>query len=620
MRSKRHQQQIDIEIDLPEEKPVLTDKPLFLSSPKVSQEPSLVVSPRKQSDQPKPEAQLSVPPVVISLTAASGEPLEKPVVRQKKFFTRNRGEGDGPKVKPQFNMKNVFKSTFDDDFDDEPKVAISTGISGPTPSSSQSEEEEYVRLERGRKAHQCHDMGETEAFDQDIQYYLNGLEQKNSIRVRCLSIEGLSQQCMTAVFRMHLRAHDDMPKIITALSDAPKDPCLAFCTSCLMFVYNQDRLTMDIDPNHLSLMLDLLETPDSESSSSPELKNLKIKAKELVELMKSRGYGKFLDPKNLSSGQMALEALLGLTSKRAGDWMKEELRNLKGLDFLMNTIIKVSAEDRNLRIESELNKMDRTLRVLEAATYMHPVNQLYVMEYLKGQLVRSCRQLMLSCRDFIVASGDSKIYISTLLSVLRVFTNITSESAKGSHIMGTKFEGMFGTFMSLLFEIPSFVNPDSRFDLTVLLLCLSINLVEYCPDLREELLDSRYQLRSLVQILNERIREAELAEQQADEILESAEKDKLTDVVSMDNFLNQIVAKSGKHMEHSIVAACVSLLLGCCIQDHPNGKDEIIDLLPDHSFDPLIDVLRKLNEFAHLAVSCRSFFNNSNRWLLNRTS
>ena len=37
------------------------------------------------------------------------------------------------------------------------------------------------------------------------------------------------------------------------------------------------------------------------------------------------------------TGSLAMEALLSLTSKRAGDWFKEELRSLGGLDHLVNT-------------------------------------------------------------------------------------------------------------------------------------------------------------------------------------------------------------------------------------------------------------------------------------------
>lgn len=34
---------------------------------------------------------------------------------------------------------------------------------------------------------------------------------------------------------------------------------------------------------------------------------------------------------------LAMETLLSLTSRRAGEWFKEELRELGGLDHLVNT-------------------------------------------------------------------------------------------------------------------------------------------------------------------------------------------------------------------------------------------------------------------------------------------
>lgn len=38
----------------------------------------------------------------------------------------------------------------------------------------------------------------------------------------------------------------------------------------------------------------------------------------------------------LQSGHLAMETLLSLTSKRAGDWFKEELRLLGGLDHIVD--------------------------------------------------------------------------------------------------------------------------------------------------------------------------------------------------------------------------------------------------------------------------------------------
>ncbi len=103
---------------------------------------------------------------------------------------------------------------------------------------------------------------------------------------------GLTRQAMRPEFRMHLRAHDDMPRIISALMDAPTDANLALCTATLMFVYSQDRLTMDIDPNALSLMLQLLETR-SDECNQVEVKH-RNKVKDLCEQMKNKGHAKYL--------------------------------------------------------------------------------------------------------------------------------------------------------------------------------------------------------------------------------------------------------------------------------------------------------------------------------------
>jgi len=613
-KQKKKEETIEDSLELPQDQlsPALQEAPSPLQEPL----PSPV---------PHPPANLVIVSRIPTVPIISAQPAttsssqlqslqqtqaKEPTVVKKKFFTSKK-EGESKAKKPLVDSKTFFKvgeDPFSEDGDFGGSSQKTSSSTTTTMSSSQSSgSAEYWYIEKVRRAHQCHESGEMESFDEDIKYYLNSLETVNTLRVRCLSVEALSCQCMGAEFRMHLRAHDDMPKIIRALSDAPTHPNLAFCTAALMFVYNQDRLTMDIDPEHLKLMLNLLEVKDDEVAIGKEYSIDPIhrkKAKELVEQMKTRGHGMFLDPKKLSTGKLAMEALLGLTSKRAGDWFKEELRNLKGLDFLMNTVISIVGLDngRLLSMESELSKVDRTLRVLEAATFMHEVNQLYLINYKEGRFINCCTSLLNYCKDSIIrSSSDSKIYLSTLLSVLRVFTNVTSESSRGSNQMGTQFINLFDLFLELLFEVPSFVLPDSRFDLIVLLLCLCINFVEFCPNLREDFLSCGWKLKRLVDILLNRIEEAKETEQQADDILESAEKDKNNEVVNIDTVLNQVVAKSGKHMEHSIIAACISLLLGCSVQDNPEGRNTVADLLPDRSFEPLIDVVRKLQEFAHLA-------------------
>ena len=57
-----------------------------------------------------------------------------------------------------------------------------------------------------------------------------------------------------------------------------------------------------------------------------------------------------------------METLLGLTSKRAGDWFKEELRRIKGIDFILDTVLRCSQFNDD---EGFMVKIDRCMHVLE---------------------------------------------------------------------------------------------------------------------------------------------------------------------------------------------------------------------------------------------------------------
>lgn len=113
------------------------------------------------------------------------------------------------------------------------------------------------------------------------------------------SIHGFAQQAMNAEFRMHLRAHEQMPRIIGTLMDVPKDANLAMLTAALMFIYNQDHLTMDINSNALSLLLSLVDSWD-ESHRWVVNPDHHDKVRLLIEEMKSRGRAKHLELSQIS--------------------------------------------------------------------------------------------------------------------------------------------------------------------------------------------------------------------------------------------------------------------------------------------------------------------------------
>ena len=69
-----------------------------------------------------------------------------------------------------------------------------------------------------------------------------------------------------------------------------------------------------------------------------------------------------------------METLLSLTSRRAGEWFKEELRELGGLEHIVKTIREchrnINASDVSRSgwcdpVLDKLRKVDRCLRVLE---------------------------------------------------------------------------------------------------------------------------------------------------------------------------------------------------------------------------------------------------------------
>ncbi|PKU27776.1 wings apart-like protein hypothetical protein [Limosa lapponica baueri] len=121
-----------------------------------------------------------------------------------------------------------------------------------------------------------------------------------------------------------------------------------------MYILSRDRLNMDLDRASLDLMIRLLEL--EQDASSAKLLNEKDmnKIKEKIRRLCETVHNKHLDLENITegfgflpkilalervaelTGHLAMETLLSLTSKRAGDWFKEELRLLGGLDHIVD--------------------------------------------------------------------------------------------------------------------------------------------------------------------------------------------------------------------------------------------------------------------------------------------
>ena len=104
--------------------------------------------------------------------------------KKKIFFNRDRS-------KVEFNTKSFFASTTKDEFDVEMDTNNTTSTAPPVNAEKKNghdneEDDQYIKLKRIKKAHQCHDLGETEQFDEDIKYYLSGIVSTNPKSMRCL--------------------------------------------------------------------------------------------------------------------------------------------------------------------------------------------------------------------------------------------------------------------------------------------------------------------------------------------------------------------------------------------------------------------------------------------------
>ncbi|KAL8559122.1 hypothetical protein ACOMHN_046170 [Nucella lapillus] len=583
----------------------------------------------------------------------------------------------------------------------------------------------YMVVKNVKMAHEVQESGETQDFIDDLEYLLDNLKDDQSVSIRSLSTIQLAGKCNLPAFRMHLRAHGTVTKIFSLLHDACSYPSLALSTAAMMFMLSQDRLNMDLDKESLHLMLKLNEVDMPRSSThrgsdhleeeeeeedvssavattaedSAELEKCRHRVQELLLQLQreSTAAAKHIDVESVSTGNLAMESLLSLTSRRAGEWFKEELRALGGLDHFVETVhhcVSGMKGDLTRNLDSytpSLKKLDRCLRVLENITFMNSDNQAYIIAYSKGLLITATSQILQQCVEALpmipLEEADSEtvlkqqrgwIVFECLLSMLRVLLNITHDCEFGCTRVGEE-EGLLQSVLQCVINVQWCVPPDQRFDVLVLSLGLLINLMEHCPLNRRHLLQSQLTaqiteddlpedmdaVHALAQLFLQResaarqmeettadtpvkssssshnpadqsgewrgsesgiewiARSAEsvrAAEKQrrdstgegsskTEEKKSSADRERAGEGASVqedeENF-TKALHKAGKHMENSIVASYVGLLLGCVIQDNRKYTEMVRGHLPGGSFDPMIQILKKFLGFMSLTTAIGS--------------
>ncbi|KAM8924851.1 wings apart-like protein homolog isoform 2-T2 [Pelodytes ibericus] len=409
------------------------------------------------------------------------------------------------------------------------------------------------------------EFGENQEFSDDIEYLLSGLKSSQPINTRCLSVISLATKCAMPSFRMHLRAHGMVAMVFKTLDDSQHHQNLALCTAALMYILSRDRLNMDLDRASLDLMIRLLEMeqdPSSRVMNEKEMNKIKEKIRKLCETV----HNKHLDLENITTGHLAMETLLSLTSKRAGDWFKEELRLLGGLDHIVDKVKEcVNHLDRDeceQKLVACLWGAERCLRVLESVTVHNPENQSYLIAYKDSQLIVSSAKALRHCEEFIqrfnraedsicipyskplphhsASSHVGKAVEDCMRAIIGVLLNLTHDNEWGSTKTGEQ-DNLISTALNCVLQVPKFLPQEQRFDIRVLGLGLLINLVEYsarnrhclvnmettksydsfCGENEERVVETVQldAVQALVQLFLEREQAALLAESQTDELI-----------------------------------------------------------------------------------------------------
>ncbi|XP_035610328.2 wings apart-like protein homolog isoform X5 [Oncorhynchus keta] len=362
------------------------------------------------------------------------------------------------------------------------------------------------------------EFGENQEFTDDFEYLETGLKSSQPLNTRCLSIISLAARCAMPSFRMHLRARGKVAQVFKMLNDAPLHPNLALCTASLMYILSRDRLNMDLDRASLELMIRLLELEHDHSGhhqdqlTAKEMTKVKEKIRKLCETV----HNKHLDLENITSCHLAMETLLSLTSKRAGDWFKEELRLLGGLDHIVDKVKEcvqnlIQEEDKE-KLVSSLWGAERCLRVLDSVTVQNPENQGYLIAYKDSQLIVSSARGLQYCEDMIqrysrevnsslCSSGTALPHCSfsnvgkavedCMRAVIGVLLNLTHDNEWGSTKTGEQ-DRLIITALNCVLRVPRYIPQEQRFDIRVLGLGLLINLVEYSARNRHCLVDMEF--------------------------------------------------------------------------------------------------------------------------------
>uniref|UniRef100_A0A2M4A8E3 Putative wings apart-like protein regulation of heterochromatin n=1 Tax=Anopheles triannulatus TaxID=58253 RepID=A0A2M4A8E3_9DIPT len=504
----------------------------------------------------------------------------------------------------------------------------------------------YTIVRNVKNSHQMQEIGEFQEMDDDVEYILSALQPDNPVSTRCLSALQLATKCMKPAFKMHVRAHGVVTRFFRALSDAHQDAGLALCTAAIMYVFSQDKLNMDLDRDSLELMLNLLGTTSTgdqmagtvgKAASDPQQK-IRQRVKELCEEIKGSGKAKphiignegdessgsssnSSDGHQISAATLAMESLLSLTSQRAGEWFKDELRKLGGIEHLIKTVsecyesVPERAADWHPEAIAKLRKIERCLRVLNNVCVFNRANQAFLLEHRDGLLVqllaRIYRQLD---REIPFHSTDDhtpkeavgvvvRELHQPILHMLITLTHSFDDQAPGATLVGQQPE-MIDITMRILLRIARYVPSRCVFDLHLLALTFLLHLARPSEHNRQQILcyktaeGKQSGIKELVEYFEQQEEMASHAEAKTNAILETPAR-----TVDTEDTETRLIQKAEHHMEHTYMGSHVCMLIFYLIADQPSLEQIARAHLLNGNFKRMVAAMSRYYEFLNLTTN-----------------
>ncbi|ETN64005.1 hypothetical protein AND_004259 [Anopheles darlingi] len=504
----------------------------------------------------------------------------------------------------------------------------------------------YTIVRNVKNSHQMQEIGEFQEMDDDVEYILSALQPDNPVSTRCLSALQLATKCMKPAFKMHVRAHGVVTRFFRALSDAHQDAGLALCTAAIMYVFSQDKLNMDLDRDSLELMLNLLGTTSAgeqlagtagKVTNDPQQK-IRQRVKELCDEIKGSGKAKphiigsegdsssgsssnSSDGHRISAATLAMESLLSLTSQRAGEWFKDELRKLGGIEHLIKTVsecyesVPERAADWHPEAIAKLRKIERCLRVLNNVCVFNRANQAFLLEHRDGLLVqllaRIYRQLDREIPFHPTDDHTPKEAVGVvvrelhqpILHMLITLTHSFDDQAPGATLVGQQPE-MIDITMQILLRIARYVPSRCVFDLNLLALTLLLHLARPSEQNRQQILcyktaeGKQSGIKELVEYFEQQEEMASHAEAKTNAILETPAR-----TVDTEDTETRLIQKAEHHMEHTYMGSHVCMLIFYLIADQPSLEQIARAHLQHGNFKRMVAAMSRYYEFLNLTTN-----------------